>query len=71
MPFEKPSTMTSGSCPKASSSAAVISASDHALWIPTEDPNRAGLTNTGVPSTASSARTAAGSARQRCSRTAA
>ncbi len=37
--------------------------------MPTDEPSRAGLTNTGVPSTASSRRTASGSARQRGSRT--
>ena len=71
IPSEKPSTMTRLSCAKAASSAAPISASDHTLLIPTEEPSRAGLTNTGVPSTVSSCRTASGSPRQRCSRTAA
>ena len=61
MPSEKPSTMTRLSWAKAASSAPPISASDHTLLIPTEEPSRAGLTNTGVPSTVSSWRTASGS----------
>ena len=45
------------------------SASATTFAMPTDEPSRAGLTNTGMPSPASSARTASGSARQRCSRT--
>ena len=71
MPLENASTITRPSCANADSSAASRSASDHAFAIPTDDPSRAGLTNSGVPSTASSVRTTSGSARQRCSRTAA
>ena len=48
MPDEKPSTITSESCPKAVSSAGPSSASDHTLAMPTEEPSRAGLTKTGV-----------------------
>ena len=49
--------------PRASSEAS------RTLAIPTDEPSRAGLTNSGSPSGASSARTASGSARQRASRT--
>ena len=47
MPAEKPSTITSESWAKAASSAGPSSASDQTLAIPTEEPSRAGLTNTG------------------------
>ena len=70
MPSENASAITRLSCANAPSRAASRSASPHALAIPTDEPSRAGLTNTGVPSTASSLRTTAGSLRQRCSRTA-
>src|SRR3954447_8512313 len=65
MPSENPSAITRPSWANAPSIAASRSASPHALAIPTEDPSRAGLTNTGVPSTASSLRTAAGPGGQR------
>ena len=71
MPGENASTIASESCANAPSSASATPASDHALAIPTDEPSRAGLTNTGAPSTASSRLTASGSARQRGSRTAA
>jgi hypothetical protein len=71
MPEENASTITSGSWPNASSSAGPSSASEKTLAMPTEEPSRAGLTKTGVPSAASSWRTTSGSARQRGSRTAA
>jgi hypothetical protein len=69
MPDEKPSTITRLSCAKAASSAAVSSTSETTFAIPTEEPSRAGLTKTGMPSTPSSRRTASGSACQRASRT--
>ena len=69
MPAENPSTITRLSCVKAASSASARSASEATLAIPTDEPRRAGLTKTGVPSTASSRRTASGSRRQRASRT--
>ena len=50
MPAEKPSTITSESWAKAASSAGPSSASDQTLAMPTEEPRRAGLTKTGVPS---------------------
>ncbi len=69
MPAEKPSTITRLSCANAASSAGPSSASDQTFAMPTEEPSRAGLTNTGVPSAASSRCTASGSACQRASRT--
>ena len=46
-PSEKRSTSTSGSCSNAPASAVSSSDSDQALPMPTDDPSRAGFTNTG------------------------
>ena len=62
------STMTRPSWVKAPSSAATSSSSWRTLAMPTEEPSRAGLTNSGRPSAASSSRTAPGASRQRASR---
>ena len=65
------STITRPSWANAPSSAASSSSAPRTFAMPTDEPSRAGLTKSGSPSAASSARTASGSARQRASRTAA
>jgi hypothetical protein len=50
MPVASRSTSTTGSCSKASAIAWSSSTSLTAFEIPTDDPSRAGLTNTGGPS---------------------
>ena len=47
MPSTRRSTSTIGSCSKACSRAASSSASDHTFEIPTDEPSRAGFTNSG------------------------
>ncbi len=49
-PWDIASTMTSESCSKALATAAGSSAASMTLTMPTDDPARAGLTNTGSPS---------------------
>ena len=58
MPVLIASTMTDGSWTNAASSAAPSPSADTTFAIPTDDPRRAGLTNTGRPSGASEASTA-------------
>ena len=48
--FDDASTIVSGSCSKACSSARGSSATSCARTIPTDEPSRAGFTNTGTPS---------------------
>ena len=61
MPSENASTITSPSWPNAVSSAPSSSSASVTLTMPTEEPSRAGLTNSGRPSAASRARTPDGS----------
>ena len=63
------STMTFGSCTNAASSAAPSPSAVTTFAIPTDDPSRAGLTNTGSPSAASSASTASRADAQRAAPT--
>jgi hypothetical protein len=71
MPPENASTITRPSWPKAVSSAPSISSASLTLTMPTEEPSRAGLTNSGSPSAARRSRTPPGSVCHSGSRTAA
>ena len=64
IPSTAASTSTLGSCTRAASMASSRSAAEATRVIPTLDPPRAGLTNTGKPSSAISSRTRLRSPRQ-------
>ena len=61
--------MTRGSCAKACSSAATRSWPSSTFAMPTDDPSRAGLTNTGSPSERTASSAAALSSRKAVSST--
>jgi hypothetical protein len=70
IPGENASTIASPSCWNAVSSAPSSSSAPDTFEIPTEDPSRAGLTNSGSPSSSNDARTASGVSCHAVSRTA-